>query len=163
MRQGHKRTRRLFTVDEDCELRRLVAIHGDGEWEMIAEALPGRSCRQCRERWINYLSPAINNGPWSDSELRLLEQKVAELGQRWKPLEVFFPGRTDINIRNHYRQMRKAGRPPAVPPQPEPPAPPPPKPKPLPGFDEVMAALVREHEDGFSHDNPSTVPPYFLF
>lgn len=65
-----------------------------------------RDRRQCRERWMNYLSPAVYKGPWTPQEEALLRNKVNELGRRWKSMEPFFPGRTDINIKNHWKQMQ---------------------------------------------------------
>jgi hypothetical protein len=70
--------------------------------------MPHRDRRQCRERWTNYLSPAVANGPWTHEEEDLLKAKVAALGHSWRAIQPFFPGRTDINIKNHWKQMEKA-------------------------------------------------------
>jgi hypothetical protein len=91
-----------FTHDEDVLLTDLVARYGDGDWAAVAEQMPGRNVRQCRERWFNYLSPSVTNGPWSSEDDARLLEKTREFGSRWKSLTQFFPGRTDINIKNHY-------------------------------------------------------------
>jgi len=101
------RRRLAFTPDEDDRLRKLVAKFGEHDWGRIAEKFPKRDRRQCRERWFKYLTPNVENGPWTDGEEELLRRKVDELGCRWTLIQVSFPGRTDINIKNHWKQMRK--------------------------------------------------------
>jgi hypothetical protein len=44
---------------------------------------------------------------WAPHEDRLLEEKVGELGRRWKVLEAYFPGRTDINLKNRYNLLTR--------------------------------------------------------
>jgi hypothetical protein len=91
----------VFSNSEDERIRRLVTKHGDQDWTHIAENVPGRSARQCRERWSSYLAPHVINGPWSATEDRLLLDKIDEIGHQWKKLELYFPGRSNINIKNH--------------------------------------------------------------
>jgi hypothetical protein len=102
-----KRTRNVFTQSEDEQIRRLIEQYGDGDWKRIAEGVPGRSTRQCRERWISYLAPHIVNGSWSEAEDKLLLEKLQEIGPQWKKLELYFPERSSINIKNHWRQIQK--------------------------------------------------------
>jgi len=40
-------------------LVQLVGEHGLRKWSHIAENLPGRIGKQCRERWHNHLKPDI--------------------------------------------------------------------------------------------------------
>ncbi len=52
--------RRAWTDEEDEAIRLMVAKHGTKSWALIAENLgkegmPGRSGKQCRERWHNHL------------------------------------------------------------------------------------------------------------
>ena len=35
---------------------------------MIAEDLPGRNRKQCRERWHNQLDPSIKKDGWTEEE-----------------------------------------------------------------------------------------------
>jgi hypothetical protein len=97
-----------FSHSEDIKLLELVAAHGKRDWLAIARQMPNRSVRQCRERWCNYLAPGVANGPWSSEEDALLLEKFLEFGPKWKAMTAFFPGRTDINIKNHY--MTVTGR-----------------------------------------------------
>jgi hypothetical protein len=94
-----------FSQTEDAKLADLVAAHGDQDWTMIANAMANRSVRQCRERWVNYLAPSVINGIWSADDDALLLEKYRVYGSHWKPIASFFPGRTDINVKNHYMTL----------------------------------------------------------
>ena len=41
-------------------------------WNQVAERLPGRLGKQCRERWYNHLNPDIKKGNWTQEEDDLL-------------------------------------------------------------------------------------------
>jgi hypothetical protein len=101
--------RRIFTPEEDDRLRELVAKHGDCDWERIASKIYRRDARQCRDRWCNYLSPHVVHSAWSRADDQLLEAKVGELGRRWIAIAPFFPGRTEINVRNRWNYLQKRG------------------------------------------------------
>lgn len=96
-----------FTCDEDDKLRGLVNKFGENNWTVIAGKMKKRSPRQCKDRWVNYLSPVVVNGTWTPDEERLLYEKVEMYGRKWKYLTNFFFGRTDINIKNHYNFLQK--------------------------------------------------------
>jgi hypothetical protein len=91
-----------FVPLEDARLVELVGLFGDSDWGSIANHMPNRTVRQCRERWLYFLTPSIRNGPWSAEDDALLLQKFEEIGSQWKAMTRFFPGRTEINIKNHY-------------------------------------------------------------
>jgi hypothetical protein len=95
-------SRQKFLPGEDDMLRSLVGQYGDRNWSVIASYMKRRSARQCRERYKNYLSPAISTRPWSEEEEALLTEKVAELGQKWSQIAVFFDGRSDVNLKNRW-------------------------------------------------------------
>ena len=79
-----------FTHEEDEQLRRLVKVFGDNSWSEVASCMPGRNKRQCKERWTNYLSPTVNNAPWTVAEDSLLLQKTRRAwSQVGENLEVF--------------------------------------------------------------------------
>ena len=97
-----------FTQSEDELLKKLVESLGANDWQSISRQIPGRNARQCRDRWQNYLSPEVVNGPWTQDEEELLVKKYEELGPSWKQIATFFPTRTDINIKSrwHLRERR---------------------------------------------------------
>jgi hypothetical protein len=94
---------RHFTPVEDAQLRELVAIHGEKAWTSVAISMPDRTERQCRERWVNYISPAVSQEPWTPEEDAILEEKVRELHHQWKCMEQYLPRRTDSQIKNRYK------------------------------------------------------------
>ena len=78
-------------LQEDEEIVRLVELHGSKNWSLIGAQIPGRSGKQCRERYDvfrcmlyysavdfghdlpsarykNQLDPAIKTGPWTPEE-----------------------------------------------------------------------------------------------
>lgn len=91
-----------FGADEDLQLKDLVRKYGENNWTQIAQNMPNRNARQCKERWCNYLSPNICKSPWTQDEDNLLLEKYKEIGARWVQIAKFFPQRTDISIKNRY-------------------------------------------------------------
>lgn len=77
-------------------------------WIAVAEQLPGRTARQCRDRWVNYLSPSNKNGPWSHEEDQLLAEKYIEHGPQWTTIAKFFDGRSENNVKNRWYTYVKA-------------------------------------------------------
>lgn len=97
-----KITRHKFTPEEDEVLRNLVQQYGKSDWVTIAQHFQNRTPRQCRDRWKHYISPEVVTGNWTEEDDQLLLLKVQELGSRWSTISQFFPGRTDIGVKNHY-------------------------------------------------------------
>ena len=94
--------RHKFSQEEDIKLNKLVSLYGPRKWDQIALSMPGRSGRQCRDRFHNYLNPSLVNGPWTKEEDELLEKKVYELGQHWNKIVKVFKGRSTNNIKNRW-------------------------------------------------------------
>jgi hypothetical protein len=97
--------RHKFSKGEDEQLKKLVAMHGENNWVVVAGEMNNRTPRQCRERYKNYLSPLIKNGPWTPEEEQLLERKVKECGPRWAKIALCFEHRSDVNVKNHWTAM----------------------------------------------------------
>lgn len=53
-----------WTPSEDAILKDKRAEFGR-KWSKIAEFLPGRSGKQCRERYVNHLNPNLKRGEWT--------------------------------------------------------------------------------------------------
>lgn len=116
-----------FTEEEDAKLLQLVMQHGTKDWIHISQMMETRNPRQCRERWNNYVNPALRTDPWSAEEDMLLDQKFAEFGPRWNKISKFFKNRSDNSIRNrwmmiarHRAKHQKSPMSPAPAPRPEP-------------------------------------------
>jgi Myb-like DNA-binding domain len=91
-----------WTKEEDERMKALVAAHGPQKWSLIAKELGGRIGKQCRERWLNHLDPAINKDPWSDREDALILQRHSQMGNSWARISHLLPGRTANMIKNHW-------------------------------------------------------------
>ena len=97
-----KAQRRKFTPEEDQQLRMLVEENGAHKWDYIAASMPGRTGRQCRDRYQNYLCPGISRDEWTQEEERLLLEKHAEYGPQWAKISKFFQGRTGTALKNRW-------------------------------------------------------------
>jgi hypothetical protein len=96
-----------FTAAEDELLDQIIEELGTDDWQLIAKQLPGRNARQCRDRWLNYLSPDVGNGPWTPEEEKILVEKYKEFGAAWKHIASFFKSRTDINVKSRWQLMQR--------------------------------------------------------
>jgi len=72
------------------------------KWSIIADKIPGRIGKQCRERWANHLDPALNAGDWSEAEDAELLAAQAELGNAWTKISLRLPGRSENAIKNRW-------------------------------------------------------------
>jgi hypothetical protein len=97
-----KQKRRLFTPEEDALLCRVMLEQQFVGWNAVAARIPGRTARQCRDRWANYVCPENKNAPWTDLEDDLLIAKFRELGPRWTSISKFFDGRSENNVKNRW-------------------------------------------------------------
>ena len=94
--------RRKFTQEEDTKLCQLVNQYGAKKWDQIAKMMPGRTGRQCRDRYRNYLIPGFFNGQWSQEEDELLHEKFNQMGRQWARMMQFFPGRSANSLKNRW-------------------------------------------------------------
>lgn len=103
----------LWTKEEDALLIRLMSQFGNQEkqwenWAKIAEHVPGRSAKQCRERWRLNLDPSINRGPWTMEEDEKLLKLHAEVGNAWAEIKKGLPGRTENAVKSRYKSIVRA-------------------------------------------------------
>lgn len=100
-----------FSKKEDELLRQLVnEQRGKIDWKYISGIMNGRTARQCRERYNDYLRPNILNGIWTDEEDQLLIQLYEKFGPRWSIIAQHFPKRSRVNIKNHHKCIENKRR-----------------------------------------------------
>ena len=101
----------MWTKEEDELLTSIVQSMGARKWKSIAEHIPGRTGKQCRERWMSHISPDLKNPDWTEAEDRELERLHAMYGNKWAKLTAFFPGRPPNAIKNRWNcLLRKTNR-----------------------------------------------------
>jgi hypothetical protein len=101
---GHKVK---WREEEDAIVIRYIAQSAEPtftQWADLAPRLPGKSGKQIRDRWINYLNPAINHLPFSREDDLLLWEGHKKLGKRWVEIsdKVFNSSRPENHIKNRW-------------------------------------------------------------
>ena len=77
---------------EDSIIRKLVQ-DGVRRWSVIATHVPGRTGKQCRERFHNHLDSELNKLRWTAEEEDLLLSLQQQLGNKWSTISRQLPGR----------------------------------------------------------------------
>ncbi|OHT00838.1 hypothetical protein TRFO_32398 [Tritrichomonas foetus] len=101
--------RQRFSKAEDDMILSLVDTLGEHQWDVIAQQLPNRTTRQCRERWLYHLNPNLNDKPFTKEEDRLLLKLYKEYGSRWTTLSKFFKGRSNCSLKNRFFVLNYQG------------------------------------------------------
>ena len=103
-----KQYRVKFSKEEDEIVKEFYIVNKGINWSQFSEKLPGRTERQCKERFSNYLDPSLTNSEWKLEEDLNLYNQVTTIGMKWALLCTYFPGRSANNIKNRwYRHIIK--------------------------------------------------------
>jgi hypothetical protein len=92
-----------WTREEDAKLTEAVKDHGGTDWIRVAVMVPGRTHKQCRQRWVDTLDPGINTGNWTLEEDATLMDAVTEHGTNsWVVVAALVPRRTIKRCRRRW-------------------------------------------------------------
>ena len=90
----------------------MVQLHGTTNWSMVSQSgFNGkRSGKQCRERFLNHLSPEIQKRPWTKEDDDLLFDLNKRHGNKWSDIGKIL-NRSDLSVKNrYYSTLRKLKR-----------------------------------------------------
>lgn len=107
--------RQKWSEEENAVLRQAVESRPDKtiHWDVVAEALRrasfSKTSKQCRERWLNHLAPALVKSEWTAEENARLLALHQRFENRWKKMAKSFRGRTDNAIKNQFFSLVRKG------------------------------------------------------
>lgn len=96
-----------WTREEDEIIVQFVKENGVKNWTKLAQLLPGRIGKQCRERWRNHLDPDVNRQPWTPEEDQILIEMHETIGNQWVKIAERLSGRSDNAVKNRWNSTLK--------------------------------------------------------
>jgi len=78
------------------------------KWSKISNEVPGRSGKQCRDRWINYLDPNLIESAWTKEEDTRLFHLASSHANQWAFISRALPGRSKNQIKARLRQLDRS-------------------------------------------------------
>ena len=63
---------------------------------LIASKMEARTGKQCRERYMNHLSPAVKTDPWTSMEDETIRSLYSVLGSQWSKFMDRLPGTASL-------------------------------------------------------------------
>lgn len=104
------KVRGRWTAYEDACLKAAVKLHGSKDWWLLEHYVPRRTDMQCRERWLNVLSPDVDWAEFTPEEDRALLSAVRRHGQgHWSLIaRTYLPRRTDNQCWRRWKKLQSA-------------------------------------------------------
>ena len=101
--------RRVWTLHDDSVLKHKILTNGRSSmnWNEVALSFPGRTGKQCRERWHHHLREGIKKGEWSEKDDATILSSHARLGNRWSKISKLLTKRSDNDVKNRYKTLQK--------------------------------------------------------
>lgn len=83
------------------------ASAGGVRWPDVARLVPGRTGKQCRERYFNHLAPTVVSAQWTPVEDATVCRLYRRVGPGWASISRLLPGRSDNNVKNRFHYLRR--------------------------------------------------------
>lgn len=99
-----------WSPSEDEILKHLVSLNL-GNWAEVALKLPGRTSKQCRERWCHHLSPNVNKSKFTDIEDKMIVELHKINGNKWAKIAADMKtGRTENMVRSRFKKVTSSSK-----------------------------------------------------
>ena len=82
-------------------------LPGGFSWVEVSKRVRTRTSKQCRERWMNNLSPFIKKTPWTIEEDKKLEDIFPEFPRKWAKLAREIEGRTPTQVKGRWAYLQR--------------------------------------------------------
>jgi hypothetical protein len=87
---------------EDQAIIDYVRDNGSHSWVICAQFVPGRTPKQCRERWCNFLDPDMSLAPWTPEEDATLISLHKKYGNQWARISGIMRNRSANAVKNRW-------------------------------------------------------------
>lgn len=105
-----------WTYQEDkLLLDAMASFSGHICWEELSKRIPGRSAKQCRERWQFRLHPDVNKSPFEPWEDEIIIQERVNNNLHWTFIAQKLPGRTSCAVKNRWYTVLRNRKPNTIP------------------------------------------------
>lgn len=94
-------------VEEEDRMLVYLVSQGYKNWGQVAVNMPGRTSKQCRERWNNYLNPTLVHSAFTPEEDDKLLELQGKLGNKWAHIARALPGRTENVVKVRYNVIKR--------------------------------------------------------
>ena len=88
---------------EDDLLEEAIKKYGPRKWSQIAKMVPGKTTKQCCDRWRVHVKGTIGRNAWNRNEDAALEKAVCEMGQNWTLVAKAITGKTNKQCRDRFK------------------------------------------------------------
>lgn len=102
-----RKPKRPFTREEDQKIILSVSVIGTKNWALISNYIGGRTPKQCRDRYMNYLKPGLSSGEWTPEEDNILLKLYERTGPKWGVISKFIKSRNQISIKNRFIFLKR--------------------------------------------------------
>lgn len=95
-----------WNKEEDALLVQSATAYKEKQWRSIAQDIPNRSAKQCRDRWHTKLRKDIVQSKWTQVERNTLWKLHLQFGNKWSKIAKHLPGRTPSAVKNQFRSFK---------------------------------------------------------